>query len=279
MRLRMLCENAVVSSSQVILLLLILSSLLFLSSLLMLTRQTPPRLPLSQSRDSSLYEKDGGVVLLGDSLIHESCYRFDLIGKLRSKVRYQLGYIDQGINGDTIHGISARLEGVLEFIDSTLPTAVFLLWDSDVSDIDEDAFPYLGPMYLRYRYSVTLSYVIQRLLSKNVYLVVSGPGLLPFPSKTDMLESYKAINVEICKDFGVDYIDLRSKFLGVEANNNTVVTVDGEHLNDLGVSIVAQEFSDYLLKWRLNTGNEKSDLNFSKSSSLVKATPEGLTRK
>ena len=256
MRLRMLCgSSATVESSHVIISALIGISLILLSIVLMINRQSPSHLSLSQTRDFPLYDEDGGVILYGDSLIHRSCYFYDLIGKLSNRTDYRLGYTDQGVNGDTIHDIRARLPDVLDLIDANEPTAVFLFWDSDVSDIDEDNIPYFGPMYLRYRYAVALRFVIRSLLSKNVYLAVAGPGLLPLASKTDMLESYKAINIQICGEFGLDYIDLRTKFLEAEANNNETVTVDGEHLNEIGVSIVTEEFSECITKWQTSSRN------------------------
>lgn len=248
-------SSATVVSSHLLISVLVFLSLIFLSIVLMLSGKNASHLSLSQARDFPLYGEDGGVVLLGDSLIHLSCSLYDLIGKLSHRVNHRLEYTDQGVNGDTIHDIQARLPGVLDLIDATRPTAVFLFWDSDVSDINEDNVPYFGPIYLRYRYSVALRYVVQALLSQNVYLAVSGPGLLPQPSKTNMLESYKAINIQVCNEFGVDYIDLRSRFLDAEANNNSTVTVDGEHLNDNGVSIVAEEFSKYILKWQTTLRN------------------------
>eukprot|EP01041_Mallomonas_annulata_P004021 gene4021-8007_t len=205
--------------------------------------------------------KDGSVVLLGDSLINVPYSYSDLAGKLaRDLPNFQFGISNNGENSDKILDIKDRLfpillnikaiTGVQERISNAASNKiskviVILFWDSDISDIDEVGLSSDEINTLRINYENNLISVTQDILNIGAYMAMSGPGTLPNPAKTDMLEAYKAINMKVANSFNMPYIDLRTAFLNELAAGRSC-TSEGEHPNDHGAEIMAQIFTTIL---------------------------------
>ena len=77
-----------------------------------------------------------------------------------------------------------------------------------------------------------------------------------FTNKQEMLEDYKAVNVEVAASFKIPYIDVRQAFLDYiprwQLCYSLCVTFDGEHENERGTIIVAKLFAESLSNWLIS---------------------------
>ena len=160
------------------------------------------------------------VVFIGDSLIRRSQVYFKMLDQITAileanhpSVRFEL--INKGIDGDRISWINDRLEADTISLN---PEIAVVLWDSDVSDIDETLLSSVERYLLHKTYRWNLQTVIGRLQSAGIDVMVSGPVLLgerPKGQNRDdkKLEYYCRINREVAGEMGVEYIDLRAAFV------------------------------------------------------------------
>lgn len=198
------------------------------------------------------------ISLLGDSLIHLSYIDFALSDKIRSSLKVMnesILFHDEGVNGDTIHDISDRLDSAL----SHNAAGLIILWDSDVSDYDEADMTSTQVTQYRANYELKLRSVLDRIIADNQtdIIAVSGPGLLgesPLGQKKEtMLDVYQAINVKVTNDYNITYIDVRTALQNAIPYywifNSGYVTKDGEHFNDRGTLVVAQLFATTIDNW------------------------------
>ena len=74
-----------------------------------------------------------------------------------------------------------------------------------------------------------------------------------FRYKYHMLEEYSAINQEVAKQFGYEYVNIIKSFQKELPwwywNNRGWLTTDGEHENGRGTEIVVKEFSIPVRNW------------------------------
>lgn len=207
---------------------------------------------------------DGSIVLLGDSLIDYSCQDNDLPDKIDKYLDYSVEYSNCGIPSDTIQKIRDRLSPLLSNIWSMTmgqkknnnkysPVMVILFWDSDNSDVDESILTEAQVYALRSTYETNVRYVVENLLDAGAYVTLAGPGVLKrtlgFEHKYQMLNAYRDINIAVCLSYGIEYIDVRSALLRV-IEKGVDPTRDGEHLNDVGVTIVAKLFAEAIHLWK-----------------------------
>ena len=210
--------------------------------------------------------KDGAVVLLGDSLVNVPCTYYDLFNKLREEgTNTSLGYVNSGFNSQKISNIRLRLPALIWRIQritharSDISSArsnknstilVILFWDTDCSDVDESSMSSEAIQHIRARYANDVRYVVQSVLNAGAYMAIAGPGvLLPETTKFQMLNEYRDINIAIATSFNMDYIDVRSVFLG-SMRDGQDPTKDGEHPNELGTILLAKIFSKVIKYWK-----------------------------
>eukprot|EP01040_Poterioochromonas_malhamensis_P012614 gene12614-13806_t len=207
------------------------------------------------------------LTFIGDSLIHRPFTEFDLGGRLQRHFRsINLDIIDNARNGQEI---AKCQENIYKDVPMNSSDMVILFWDSDCSNIDESILNQDQINEIRANYRSNLTQVIEAVKAAGVkYMAVSGPNLLGegpnsplrhvfFPSfvndKTNMLNAYRAMNMEIAEELGVDYIDMRKIFLRALPNYWILpayhLTLDGEHPNDRGTGIIAEEFAKQISIW------------------------------
>ena len=215
------------------------------------------------------YGKDGGIVLLGDSLIRRSCLApFNLTQRIAANVSSErsFGYSNLGVDSDTIERIKLRLPNILKSIAahhqdkekaiSTTPTLVFMVWDSDVSDTD---YAIMGPRLVAHRkveYARRITAVIRELQRAGaIILGLAGPAvLLDGEGKSrlnSLLESFADIKRRVALENNIQYLDLRAAFLAALAKGENP-TVDGEHPDIVGTRILADLISRRLQEY-MNT--------------------------
>lgn len=189
------------------------------------------------------------VVLFGDSLIDVPFSRNALDEKIRRQFPFYLLDIEnEGIGGNKIHNLKERM---YSDVVSKKPDIILLYWDSDVSDQDAD---YLEEKSTELQYKEDLSEVV-RILKNTSKLAVAGPGLLGegplfsldyFYRKNRLLNHYREINKNISQENGILYVDIR-KALKDSIPSTWIFsmgfcTMDGEHPNERGSQIIAEQF-------------------------------------
>ena len=201
---------------------------------------------------SSVLREHGGVVLFGDSLIRRSFEQHSLAAKIESRLQYKVGFVNEGVEADTIARMYYRVGPIVSKLLSRrlFPMAVLILWDSDVSDVNEDILNAAQIKALRKNYTTKLRLLLKKLLTTGAYIAVSGPGILGSYWKTSMLEDYREMNRQVCEELHVSYIDVRNALLEEESRSGSEVTTDGEHLNDLGTAVIAEVFAAEIEKWQ-----------------------------
>jgi hypothetical protein len=198
------------------------------------------------------------LIMFGDSLItgnHRQ--KFNIFPIIASKVasfipHYNLNMINFGEGENRIIELRNRIEPVL----STPSDAILLLWDSDVSSSDETAE---NMSYLREVYISNVTYVLDRILQSDSskLIAITGPIILgerlSACSKSSMLDEYVEINQKICTAYNIAYIDLRKAFLSeipwYRMVDSGCLTVDGEHENRNGMTIVAKAVAKTVIRW------------------------------
>lgn len=214
----------------------------------------------SYYRPLTLEKKDTqfNLIMFGDSLItgnHRQ--KFNMFPIIASKVssfipHYNLNMINFGEGGNRIIELRNRIEPVL----STPSDAILLLWDSDVSSSDETSETMSN---LREVYISNVTYVLDRILQSDSskLIAITGPIVLgerlSASSKSSMLDEYVEINQKICTAYNITYIDLRKSFLSeipwYRMVDSGCLTVDGEHENRNGMTIVAKAVAKTVIRW------------------------------
>ena len=190
------------------------------------------------------------IVLFGDSLIDVPFTRNSLDEKIRKQFPFYLLDIEnQGIGGNKINSIRERM---YRDVVSKKPDIILLYWDSDVSDQDAD---YLEEKSTELKYKDDLSEVVRVLKNTTSKLAVAGPGLLGegplfsldyFYRKNGLLNHYREINKNVSQENGVLYVDIRKALKDSIPSawifSMGFCTVDGEHPNERGSQIIAEQF-------------------------------------
>ena len=219
-------------------------------------------IPLSKQNNDLPYR----VILYGDSLItgnHKQ--NFGLFPLLSARIssflpHYNLDIMNFGHAGDGIDAMRQRLSHVL----ATPADAVVLLWDSDVSAINEtpDTFQYLRQVYIS-----NLTHIIETIQRNKtgVRIAIAGPGILGegplfksvsynvYHEKKILLNKYRAINQQVAAAFNISYIDIRLAYLEALPSYRLAysgcLTVDGEHENDNGLRIISKLIAQAVFDW------------------------------
>jgi hypothetical protein len=110
---------------------------LFTSIIIMYLTQDGLSLPIYEI----VYDRDGGIILVGDSLISRAVNSNKFIEKLKSQVNGTYGITSVAFEGFSIMNIRQQIPLYIHQVlhhssISTTPTFVCMLWDSDVSDTD-----------------------------------------------------------------------------------------------------------------------------------------------
>lgn len=197
------------------------------------------------------------IVLLGDSLIDFPYTLFNLGGHVHDYLHgYEVNVYNEGVGSDTIQRIRNRLPEVL----ALQPDTLFLLWDTDCSDTNENDMTSEEVAQTRATYMENVRYVINAtLVAGTQQVIVSGPILLgegpwfnkqKFLHKASMLQDYIHMNQMICEEMNVTYLNLRTRFQGAIPAawplSMWMLTFDGEHPNSRGTRMIAQEFTNTL---------------------------------
>lgn len=132
---------------------------------------------LASSESSTIAGKSFSIVLFGDSLLNIPCQKFSLQNKIEDKFpSYLLNIKNAGINGDRISFMRARMaEDVLAY----QADAVFLFWDSDISD---QSVSVLALNETQNKYEEDLRYVVTTLKQNCTYLALAGDAFCLFIS-------------------------------------------------------------------------------------------------
>ena len=100
---------------------------------------------------------------------------------------------------------------------------------------------------------MNLSFIIS---SFYFFHQIFSPDEDRFTDKQEMLEDYKAVNVEVAASFKIPYIDVRQALLDYipswQLCYSLCVTFDGEHENERGTIIVAKLFAESLSNWLIS---------------------------
>ena len=201
------------------------------------------------------------VAFIGDSLINRPYLKYNLTDKIQALLPdLKLSISNYASDGSVIKNIKNSLNQML----ISKPDAVLLFWDSDCSDVDESSMSYPEVMELRANYTRNLEEVIEHVLTAKVFLAIAGPGVLGeaslgkpsrFWGKTNMLNDYREINRVVAGKYDIPYIDVREAFLRAIPSSQWwycgFVTVDGEHLNERGTTIVSLLFAETIKNWFL----------------------------
>lgn len=160
------------------------------------------------------------VALIGDSLFQSPVEDQNLIGKLISRLS------DYRVIIRSFARESAKIEDIYnEQVERAInykPDVVFLLWDSDCSDVDESKMSRMEVEVLRSEYREQLNNVIDHIKKSGIELAFGGPVILGEGEDKDstgnnnkkkMLEAYRKINQEVAAKSDVHYIDFRKEFM------------------------------------------------------------------
>ena len=161
------------------------------------------------------------IALIGDSLIHRAVLEYSFIDRLKLLLpNHNITFTDYGVNGYRIADIKRVVTNIL-LLDKR-PDAFMLLWDSDVSDVNEKLLSLDEINALRLAYKQNLEYVVENILKVGAFLSFGGPVILGegkigkprrFFGKLKMLEEYEEINKEIAILYDVEFMAIRQLFL------------------------------------------------------------------
>jgi lysophospholipase L1-like esterase len=223
----------------------------------------------SYSRPVSLraIDRPFNLAVLGDSLVTGNHYqKFGIFPIIASKIsaflpNFNLNTVNYGHGGDGVKALHARLKYILG---NPKIDGIVILWDSDVSSIDETPD---NAAHYRDIYTSEVTALVQDIQLNNsaIRIALAGPILIgegplflsptapSYRSKTNMLNEYVVINRQIAIRLNVSYIDIRGDFLSSLPNyrlaNWGCLTIDGEHENENGMTIIAKSVAKLLVDW------------------------------
>ena len=114
------------------------------------------------------------------SVCLQPCTQHNLIEKIMAKLpEYNLTIINKAISGSVIKKILDRLDNDLTSVN---PDAVLLLWDSDVSDIDESVMSSEQITQTRNQFNDDLNSVITKVKQVNSFFASKLRQNMHYPS-------------------------------------------------------------------------------------------------
>lgn len=169
-----------------------------------------------------------------------------------------------------------RLPSILEVMRTRPINAIMLLWDSDVSDVDEASMSPQQIVSVRDYYRSNITFVIESLRQQqpDLYISMAGPVLLGerqsryfspisqdiFDQKQFQLDAYVRINLEMATWMEIPYINLRKAYYEVlpfyRLAYDECLTIDGEHPNSNGAYVTAKNLAIVLDGWLRESYND-----------------------
>ena len=165
------------------------------------------------------------IILFGDSLMNVPSSFFNLPEKIQHQFpNFNFDIINAGQNNDRIADLQRRM--YTDVVDKN-PDAVFIYWDSDVSD---QLVPTLNEesVIQSYQADCVSVFTTCQNASPNRFVAVAGPGILAegpimdtlgpqvyntYSYKYDSLNQYRTYNKNISETFHIPYIDMRGKIV------------------------------------------------------------------
>ena len=209
------------------------------------------------------------IVLIGDSLVMQPNAEFDFLFHLKDKLSRRLpglavDLVEAGVGMDHIADIERRLQqDCLDY----QPDAVILLWDSDVSEVEQEQCeagsvtrPYVDALTATLGAIFKVTHRIAVLGPTVLGELVPGHNLSPW-RKDACLEHYCALNRDAVAQLGSDqavYINARRAFIQREAAfasgagyafPSGLLTIDGEHPSRLGSDVLMDLMVDVVWRW------------------------------
>ena len=158
--------------------------------------------------------------------------------------------------------------------------AIMLLWDSDVSDVDEASLSPQQIVSVRDYYRSNITFVIESLRQQqpDLYISIAGPVLLgegqnrflspvsqeKFDQKQLQLDAYVRINHEMATWLEIPYINLRNAYYEVLPSYRLAydecLTTDGEHPNSNGAYVTAKNLAIVLDGWLSELYNDPMNM-------------------
>ena len=208
--------------------------------------------------------------MLGDSLVHRSFREHNLAAKLQAELSD--GLLDVINCGYSAVKVAWLLSNAIEeCVLPAKPDAVFILMDTDVSDVNEEPLNTEEVEHLRAYYHSNLTRIIETLQQPSSgisprFIALCSPGVLGetsyawfqptqdrFHHKANMLHAYTEQNRDIAAITDIAYIDVQKAFHAVipwyQLSYAWCCTKDGEHLNERGTRIVATLMAQSLKTW------------------------------
>ena len=210
------------------------------------------------------------IVLFGDSLIHRPCSAHALGYSLNDDLYSRTNnvfpeIVCAGTSGAPIAELRGKMysdvlarsdySSPFTFQRSGPPRAVVLYWDSDINSGHAPANPSSNTSVAAYLDN--LYYVIERLQSNGVLVVLAGPSLsgeLPDgENELDVhLNYYVQLNNETAVKYNITYINTRALHYEELPDGwdhvSGHLTEDGEHPNGRGAALLRRAFRDALLE-------------------------------
>jgi lysophospholipase L1-like esterase len=214
------------------------------------------------------------VVFVGDSLVNRSSEDHGMLDRVREDLESRrpgasFELVNAGVNGDRIADIRARLAADVLGVE---PVAVVLYWDSDAADAEDGDEAPATSARLRAEYERDLDGVLGLLRASTRHVVVAGPTLLGEEphganAKDHVLDAYAAINHRLARKHRAAWVDTRHAAFEWLSRHRAAgaagwrLTEDGEHLNDAGARLVADELAAALDRslWRRGVPMEPED--------------------
>lgn len=221
------------------------------------------------------------IGFVGDSLCLNDVYRRKVSLMLQAHHPNKIFMpIDACIGGSNVSYIRQRIPYDMLRISNV--DAIFMLWGSDASDVyryfpeRRGAVPGYGNNHLlppsaarQAAYINDLTWLILEFLKKTPNVVISGPTLYGeqrrgLNAMDAIYDTYTDINIRVCRDLNVTYLNLRELFFNSMPPNYTapehvvakhfggpggILTEDGEHANDRGRDLILAEYFKELVKW------------------------------
>jgi hypothetical protein len=217
----------------------------------------------SQAAGFGTAENPITVTLIGDSMIGKAWQFRNLNGKLLERLAkhtdLHIRFINHGQNGATISNIGARIVSNVVTDQSSI---VIINWDSDATDSDTIDMTTAQYDQFKVQYVKTLDWALANVtaLPQVKFVAIAGPSLYGegpvfkpsrfTPDKDKVLSQFRQLNIEAAQRFRLPYIDMRSALQSVSVSwwglYRLWCTQDGEHYSELGASIEADNFVQFL---------------------------------
>lgn len=199
----------------------------------------------------------GELVLLGDSNvvgIKKSSFsnQHALRNYIQSKPEVKGTVIEFGRPGTRITDIIKTYNSIPVQVNNYFAKGYVLFWDGDVANVKNATDPAIVAEYKKNVY-----YLARKILSSPCKLAIAGPTVIALHNselqdgedKGAQLDAYVEINRMIANDLKIPFVDVRRPLL--ESYRRGVdPTYEGDHMNDIGISIAGDLFVKVINSWK-----------------------------